>query len=79
MNRYYYPAADGGDYGITIVGNLPEKNDFIVMNVTKGKVRYDEPPRRLDIHKASYRYQMNKPLLTKPGTKKAGIDAPVFT
>lgn len=56
---HQYPAADGGDYGIYVVGCIPEKNDLVVMSVVGGKVRYDEEPRRLDAFKASYRYQLN--------------------
>jgi hypothetical protein len=51
-------AADGGNYGIFIVGLLPEKNDFVVMNTVGGKIRYDEAPRRIDYFKASYRYRL---------------------
>ena len=54
-----HTAADGGAYGIYIVGLLPAKNDFVVMNTVLGKIRYDEPPRRLDYFKASYRYVLN--------------------
>ena len=63
-----YPAADGGNYGIYVVGALPEKQDFIVMTVLGGKVQYgvDEPPRRLDMFKASYRYQLDKPSEVNP-------------
>ncbi len=52
-----HQAADGGNYGIYIVGLLPEKDDFVVMyTFDGGKIRYDEDPRRLDYFKASYRY-----------------------
>ena len=56
-----YPAADGGDYGIYVVGCIPEKDDLVVMTVSGGKVRYDEAPRRLDAFKASYRYKLSVP------------------
>ena len=56
-----YPAADGGNYGIYVVGCIPEKNDLVVMTVAGGKVRYDEEPRRLDAFKASYRYKLSLP------------------
>jgi hypothetical protein len=54
-----FRAKDGGDYGIYVVGCIPEKNDLVVMSVSGDKVRYDEEPRRLDAFKASYRYQMD--------------------
>jgi len=58
-----YPAADGGNYGIYVVGCIPEKNDLVVMTVLGGEVKYDlnSPPRRLDAFKASYRYKLNMP------------------
>jgi len=51
-----HTAADGRAYGIYIVGLLPAKNDFVVMNTVEGKIRYDEAPRRINYFKASYRY-----------------------
>jgi len=56
-----FRAADGGDYGIYVVGCIPEKDDLVVMTVSGGKVRYDEEPRRLDAFKASYRYILDLP------------------
>jgi len=58
---HMYPAADGGNYGIYVVGCIPEKNDLVVMTVAGGKVRYDEEPRRLDAFKAGYRYNLSPP------------------
>ena len=51
-----FMAADGGNYGIYVVGCLPEKDDLIVMTVVDGKVQYDKHPHRIDLFKASYRY-----------------------
>ena len=56
-----YPAADGGNYGIYVVGCIPEKNDLVVIPVSGGEVKYDQPPRRLDAFKASYCYKLNMP------------------
>ena len=56
-----YPAADGGNYGIYVVGCIPETGDLVVVTVAGGKVRYDEEPHRLDAFKASYRYQLSLP------------------
>jgi hypothetical protein len=50
-----YPAADGGSYGIYVVGCIPEKDDLVVLYTHNGVVEYGEP-RRLDGFKASYRY-----------------------
>ena len=55
-----YMAADGSDYGIYIVGTLPEVDDFVVMPVTNGRVDYSVDPRRIDFFKASYRYMLNQ-------------------
>jgi hypothetical protein len=52
----YHQAADGGNYGIFIVGVLPEKQDFVVLNTLNGEIQYNEEPRRIDYFKASYRY-----------------------
>jgi hypothetical protein len=51
-----YFAADGGGYGIYIVGILPDVSDFVVMDVRQGKIDYTAQPRRLGCYKASYRY-----------------------
>ncbi len=51
-----HQAADGGNYGIYIVGLLPEKKDFVVMHTVNGAILYSEDPHRLDYFKASYRY-----------------------
>ena len=53
----YFKAADGGNYGIYIVGILLKVEDFVVMTTINGKIVYSEEPRRLDYFKASYRYK----------------------
>lgn len=54
-----YPAADGGNYGIYVVGYIPEQNDLIVLKVCGGSVCYDKPLMRIDAFKASYRYRLS--------------------
>ena len=58
-----HQAADGGNYGIFIVGLLPEKEDFVVMSTVAGEIKYDEKPRRIDYFKASYRYVLEGPAI----------------
>jgi len=68
-----FMAADGGNYGIYIVGAIPEVDDFVVMTVLKGKVQYNESPRRLDMFKATYRYKLDKleaPIYEETETEK---------
>lgn len=55
-----YMAADGGPYGIKIVGYIMEKHDFIAVEVLGDSVRYDKPLYRIDFSKASYRYKLPK-------------------
>jgi len=56
-----YPAANGCNHGIYVVGCIPEKNDLVVMSISRGEVEYANSPRRLDAFKASYRYKLNMP------------------
>ncbi len=53
-----YPAANGENFGIYVVGCIPEKQDLIVLSVVGGKIKYNEQPRRLDAWKASYKYKL---------------------
>lgn len=54
-------AADGGSYGIYIVGYLPKVDDFVVMETIFGEINYGAEPYRLDADKASYRYVLVAP------------------
>jgi hypothetical protein len=55
-----HQAADGGNYGIHIVGLLPEKQDFVVMPTVNGHIVYSGEPFRLDYSKATYRYVLTE-------------------
>ena len=53
------PAADGGNYGVRVIGYIEETDDYLVMNITwntKELITKDSEPRRLNAFKMSYRY-----------------------
>jgi len=58
------PAADGGNYGHLVVGYNPRANDLLVVPIrwSTGEPLNpaDTEPHRLDLFKASYRYQLDK-------------------
>lgn len=57
------PAADGGDYGHLIVGYDEQADDFLVIQIIWSTGEPWHPagaPRRLDRHKASYRYKLDE-------------------
>ncbi len=53
------PAADGGNYGVRVIGYVEETDDYLVLGInwnTKEVIDPDKDPRRLDAFKMSYRY-----------------------
>lgn len=57
----FYPAADGGSYGIRILGYVRETMEFIVIvcNANGKSLQYGpQDPHRLAAIKASYRYKL---------------------
>jgi len=58
-----FMAADGGNYGIFVIGYLEEVDDLVVIDTIGKKIdyRYYNPIHRLDVFKASYRYVLDEP------------------
>lgn len=58
------PAADGGNYGHLVVGYNAKSNDLLVVPIRWSTGEPLHPattePHRLDLFKASYRYQLDK-------------------
>ena len=55
----YLSAADGSNYGIFIIGALPEAQDFVVILTIDKEIQYQEKIRRLDFYKATSRYVLD--------------------
>ena len=58
------PAADGGDYGHLVLGYEPGPRDLLVAPIrwSTGELlpAHGGIPQRIDLFKASYRYQFDK-------------------
>jgi len=54
------PAADGGNYGVRVIGYVEETDDYLVMNIrwnTKEVINPEVDPRHLNAFKITYRYR----------------------
>ena len=53
------PAADGGNYGVRVIGYYEETDDYLVLAIrwnTKEVINENSEPRHLNAFKISYRY-----------------------
>lgn len=53
------PAADGGNYGVRVIGYDEETDDYLVLGInwnTKELLAKNSEPRRMGAFKMSYRY-----------------------
>lgn len=53
------PAADGGNYGVRVIGYDEETDDYIITEITwdtKEVIEQDSEPRYIDAFKITYRY-----------------------
>ncbi len=70
------PAADGGNYGLMILGYHPAARDFIVVPIkwmTGEELEPQNPPRRIDCFKASYRYVLGEARLPMSLTRPRSL------
>ena len=54
------PAADGGNYGVRVIGYVEETDDYIITEITwntKEVIDQDKEPRYIDAFKITYRYR----------------------